>query len=464
MFAAAGSFFADRLKRILPDPFVIAILLTFATAILAYLSSDASPVAIVGHWYDGFWKILEFGMQIVLMLTTGYAIALSSPVARCIDQLAVRIRDPAAVYVVVMFLGGVFSLVSWGWMVITAVLARELSRRVKGVDYPFLTACVYLSGLPWVCGLSSSIPLLLNTEGNFLVEAGIMSATVPVSATLGSNLNLIVLVSSLSASPILMWLLRPTKGITSLDELTVGDKTDESRTVAEEADDLALPGGSVSDALNNSVWLTLPICFAGIGYIGSHFASSGFDLNLNVMIFTFIMVGMACHRTPIRYVVAMRRACSNVSGIIFQYPFYAGIMGIIVGTGLAESIAGWLASVASVKTLPFATFIIGGVVNFAIPSAGGEWTVVGPSVLEAAKTLGADMGPAEFQEFIARLSMSVAYGETLTNALQPFFLLIILPVMGAGSNMQARDVMGHVILPFLCYFAALSIAVTWLPM
>ncbi len=125
----------------------------------------------------------------------------------------------------------------------------------------------------------------------------------------------------------------------------------------------------------------------GLAYIVLHFARRGFDLNLNIMIFIFLIFGMLLHRTPIRYVVAMGRACSNISGIVFQYPFYAGIMGIMMATGLGKAIAVWMASLVTLKTLPVAAFVLGAVVNFSIPSAGGEWAVIGPPLVEAVREL-----------------------------------------------------------------------------
>ena len=133
------------------------------------------------------------------------------------------------------------------------------------------------------------------------------------------------------------------------------------------------------------------------------------------------------------------RACANISGIVFQYPFYAGIMGKMLYTGLGEIISDWLAGSATLATLPVIAQISGGIVNMAIPSAGGEWAVIGPTFIEAARNLGADLPADQLRELIARVSMAVAYGETSTNALQPFFLLVILPIMGLGVKIQARD-------------------------
>lgn len=424
----------------------------------------ASPVEVLTGWYDGIWMLLEFGMQIVLILATGYAIALSPPVARFIDWLATKITKPWSVYLTVLIVGGVLDLVSWGWVVLAAVLGRELALRVRGVHYPFLIACVFFSSGSWVTGLSSSIPLLLNTPGNFLIETGLLPTTIPVSETLGSSLNLTVMAVYLVGGPAIMWLLRPRGRVIEIDDLRTGAKKTDEPTVADEADALKSRPPTPSDTLNNSAMIQMVVVAMGLAYIMLHFARRGFDLNLNVMIFSFLILGMMLHRTPIRYVVAMGRACSNISGIVFQYPFYAGIMGIMMATGLGKAIAVWIASLVTLKTLPTAAFVLGGVVNFSIPSAGGQWAVIGPPLVEAARELAGPVATAELNGHVGRIAMAVAYGESLTNLLQPFFLLIVLPIMGAGIRIQARDIVGYFFVPFLLLFTIIGLLVTFLPM
>ena len=127
-------------------------------------------------------------------IITGFSIALSPTVNKGIDKLTRFIKTPKQVYFFVVMIGMLLCLVSFGWIVITCVLARELAKRVKGINYPFLVACVYLSMNSWVLGLSSSIPLLLNTEKNYLIEAGILNNVISTSYTLGSLLNLSMIV------------------------------------------------------------------------------------------------------------------------------------------------------------------------------------------------------------------------------------------------------------------------------
>jgi short-chain fatty acids transporter len=455
---------AEIFRRWLPDPFVFAVLLTIMTATGAMVWVDAGPLDILTGWYDGFWMLLEFGMQIVLILATGYAIALSGPVARLIDRLAARIARPATVYLTVLVAGGLLNLVSWGWVVLAAVLGRELAIRVRGVHYPFLIACAFFSSGSWVAGLSSSIPLMLNTPGNFLIEAGLLPATIAIGETLGSPLNFTVIAVYLIAGPLIMWVLRPRDAAIEIDALRTSSRDTPKTTVAEEADSLRADPPTPSDRLNNSAVLHLVVVGMGLAYIGLHFARRGFDLNLNIMIFSFMIFGMLLHGSPIRYVTAMGRACSNISGIIFQYPFYAGIMGIMMATGLGKAMALWMASIVTLKTLPVAAFILGGAVNFSIPSAGGEWAVIGPPLVEAVRELTGASTAQALNPYVARIAMAVAYGESLTNLLQPFFLLTVLPVMGAGVRIQARDVVGYFFVPFLLLFTLIGLLVAFFPM
>ncbi|MGK7295020.1 MAG: short-chain fatty acid transporter [Candidatus Wenzhouxiangella sp. M2_3B_020] len=460
MSFSLGNLFSHHLRRWIPEPFVFALVLTLLVGALAVGLTDSGFDDVTGHWYRGFWMLLEFGMQMVLILTTGYAIALTPLASRAIDRLATIARTPGAVYVLVLIAGGLFSLVSWGWVVLTAVLGRELAKRVDGIDYAYLVACVYISGQPWVGGLSSSIPLLLNTDGNFLIESGVLDARVPATDTLGSFLNAAYVTLYFAVVPLLMWWMRPgRRAARSLDEMREAEGGAEESVEAEAARH-RLDGSSVSDRLNNGAWLQLLIALAAGWYIAGHFARNGFDLDLNIMIFTFFAIGLALHRTPMRYVVAMKRACANVSGIIFQYPFYAGIMGIMMFSGLGTLVSAWLADGATMDTLPLIAQFAGALVNFAIPSAGGEWAVIGPSLTQTALEVSSHLPPEQQQAFVAKVAMAVAYGETSTNCLQPFFLLVVLPIMGAGVVISARDVMGYLVIPFVVVYATTAVLLT----
>ncbi len=464
MISRLGQRFTDLYQRFMPDAFVFALILTLITSLAAYFWTGTSPIEILKAWYTGFWKLLEFGMQMVLLVITGYSIALSPFARKGIDRLGDNINTPRQVYFIVMLVGVLLCLVSWSWVVITAVLGRELALKVKGVNYPFLVACVYLSGGSWVTGLSSSIPLLLNTPENYMIKEAVLSDTISTSFTLGSSLNFWMVILFLIFTPLLMVYLSTRTGkIIEIQNLLTDKSASSEESIASEAADLRIPSDPISDKLDNSLILQWIIGLMGLTYIVYHFYTYGFELDLNIIIFSFLMLGLLLHGTPIRYVISMKRSSSNVSGILFQFPFYAGIMGIMSQTGLGGKFAEVMASLATIETYPFFAYVAGGIVNFAIPSAGGEFAVMGPSVIAAVNDIAAGLPPTEIVAVQARASMSMAYGESLTNLLQPFFLLLVIPIMGAGIKLQARDVMGYLVIPFILFFIIQSLMVTFMP-
>lgn len=463
MLTKLGEKFTTLFQKYMPNAFVFAMLLTLLTGLIAIIWLDTTPLKIIKGWYNGFWSLLEFGMQIVLIIITGFTIALSPIVKSAIDKLTNYIKTPRQVYFWVVFIGVLLAMVSFGWLVITCVLARELAIRIKGINYPFLVACVYFSSGSWVTGLSSSIPLLLGTEKNYLIEAGILSEIIPTTFTLGSGLNIAMMVLYVIFSPLMILLLIPkTKHIKQLDDM-LDDKTNKIElSIKDEASTMNLAVESISDRLNNGILLQICMVLMGLTYIIYHFLTNGFQLNFNIMIFIFLILGLALHKTPMRYVIAMKRSSNNISGILYQYPFYAGIMGIMLYTGLGEKFAELLASVATIDSYPFYAYLTGGVMNFAIPSAGGEFAVVGPSIINAVKDIGAGLPANEVMAMVSRASLSIAYGESLSNVLQPFYLLLVFPIMGSGIKIQSRDVMGYLVIPFLVFFIIQSILVTWM--
>ena len=465
MIHQLGALFSRVYLRYMPNAFVFAILLTLITGFGSYIWLEASLFEIIKSWYHGFFDLISFAMQIVLIIITGFSIALSPAVKKGIDALSKHIKTPTQVYFLVVFIGMILSLVSFGWLVITSVLARELALRVKGINYPFLIACVYFSFNSWVLGLSSSIPLLLNSENNFLIENDVLSDIIPTSYTLQSSLNIAMIFLLVIVAPCVMFLLRPKSSENKeLKDLLVSSENYHKQTIKEEAASLNLPYRTLSDSLNNSVLLQMIVVLMGLSYIIFHFSTKGLDLNFNIMIFIFLIIGMLLHKTPARYVISMKRSSSNISGILFQYPFYAGIMGIMIYTGLGDRLGEVMASIATLDTYPFFAYLIGGIVNFAIPSAGGEFAVIGPSLINAITEIGVGLPQEKITSMIARASLSTAYGESLSNMLQPFYLLIVMPIMGKGVKLQARDIMGYLVIPFLIFFIIQSLLIVYWPL
>ncbi|RKJ27590.1 short-chain fatty acid transporter, partial [Butyricicoccus sp. 1XD8-22] len=179
-------------------------------------------------------------------------------------------------------------------------------------------------------------------------------------------------------------------------------------------------------------------------YLIYHFATKGFALDLNIVNTIFIILGIILHGTPQRFLAAAQNAIKTTTGIVFQFPFYAGIMGMMTLSGLAGVFSVWFLSISNDFTFYLFTFFSAGLVNFFVPSGGGQWAVQAPIMLEAAQTMGADF---------AKTAMAVAWGDAWTNMIQPFWALPALAIAG----LKAKDIMGFCL--FVLIFTGIIISI-----
>lgn len=442
-----GEALTEFTRRYMPDPFIFAILLTLLVYVLGLIFTPRGPTGLVQDWYKGFWNLLTFAMQMVLILVTGYALASSRPVHRLLVWLAQRPRSGAAAVGLVAVVAAVLGWINWGLGLIAgALLAKEVAAagRARGikVHFPLLAAAGYAGVVIWHGGLSGSAPLLVNTKGHFL-EAAI--GIVPLTQTIFRPFNLLLAVAIVIVVPLILMRMHPQpERVIEIEPAIAG---------ASDAATAAVAPGPMTFAtrLENSRGLTWLMVLGGLLVLVPYFWQRGLlGLDLNIVNFTFLIVGMLLHGSPINYVRAVVDGAKASSGIILQFPFYAGIMGIMIHSGLVKVIAGWFVAISTPWTYPFWTLVSASLINLAVPSGGGQWAVQGPVMIEAAKALNVDVG---------RTIMAVAYGDELTNMIQPFWALPLLGITG----LRAGEVMGYTATFMLFVFVLMALALTLVP-
>ena len=426
--------FVALMHRWMPNAFIFATILTILTFIICILLTEASAGATIDAWGNGFWNLIAFTTQIAMTLITGYALAHTPAVHRLLNGIAKLASSPSKAYVIVCLTAIVGSLISWGiGLIVGAIIARETATvcRSRGipVHFPLLVAAGYAGFVVWHQGLSSSTGLAIATEGHFLVD---QIGIIPVSETLFTYWNFIIMISVAATLPFVMMLLRPA------DADCVPMPASNEAGDEEESEEVRQPGTRRTPAqiLDNARILNLLIGAAGLVYLYFHFITRGGSLNLNIINFVFLIGGILLTRSPLHYVELVTHGGRTLGPILLQYPFYAGIMGMMLDTGLAKVMAGWFVSISTAQTLPFWSMISGGLINLFVPSGGGQWAVQGPVMIEAARELGADL---------PRVAMGVAIGDQWTNMIQPFWTIPALAIVGLG----VRDIMGYTVIAFL---------------
>ncbi|MCI7414013.1 short-chain fatty acid transporter [Hornefia butyriciproducens] len=420
-------------NRYLPDPFIFCIILTIVVFIGALPATHAGVIAVINAWGVGVWNLLAFSMQMVLVLVLGSAFANAPAIKKLIARIASIAKTPIQAIIVVTFFSLLACWLNWGFgLVVGAILAKELARQVKGVDYRLLIASAYSGFVVWHAGISGSIPLALATPDAPGAPGALAAATggavthiISTSQTIFAPWNLICCLIILVCLPFINAKMHPAPG----EAITVDPKL-----LAEAQIEYAAPV-TPAEKMENSVICSAIIAIAGLVYLVYYFATSGFNLSLNIVNFIFLILGIIFHKTPIGYVRAIADSAKGAAGIILQFPFYAGIMGMMTfapegGTSLAGVISNFFVSISNNVTFPLFTFLSAGIVNFFVPSGGGQWAVQGPIMMPAGLKLGVDPSIT---------GMAIAWGDAWTNMIQPFWALPALGIAG----LSARDIMGY---------------------
>lgn len=424
----------------MPDAFVIAIVLTAIVFVLALGVTPHGPDGLPGHvvallrfWGNGFPELLGFGMQMCLVVMTGTIVASAPLVRRGLDALAERPRTPRQAVAMMAATSMALALLNWGLSIVgSAMLARAIARRVKGVDYRLLVASAYLGlGCLWHAGLSASAPLLSATPGNFMEKA--MGGVIPIAETLLSGLNVGMAAVVLVVLTLLAVAMHPPAGkAVEVDPATLADGGGAGPVAAG-------PEGTPAERLERSRVVALGVVVAGAIWIAATARAKGAGaIDINFVNFVFLIVGLLLHGRPSSFLRAAEQAGSNVWGIVIQFPFYAAIFGIIKGSGLQDSIANLFAGMAGPKSYPLFVVWYSGLLNYVVPSGGAKWSIEAPYVVEAAKRVGASL-PDTLTAY--------AWGDMLTDVIQPFWAIPLLGVARLGF----RDIMGYCLLFFAVY-------------
>lgn len=413
------------LERWIPSAMTFSLLLTLIVALMALFWTPTSPTDIIHYWGDGLSGILAFMTQMALILMLGHMLANTGPVRRVLISLARIPSSPSSAYVFVFVVSAVLCLFVWGLGLIAgAVLAREIAvqARERGVKlhYPLLVAAGYSGFIVWHMGYSGSGPLTAATPGSFL-SASLGGGIIPVSETIFAWWNIMAVVLTIVVCAVLFRLVSP-KDDKDIQELPAHIGSEEHVTVEHE---IVTPG----DRMDASRILVFIFGAALLAYLVIHFARGG-GITLNIVNWSLLTLVLLFSRSVLDLIDLTKNAASNVGEILLQFPLYAGIMGLMQKSGLIALLSDGLVAIANPHTFGVLAFISAGIVNFFVPSGGGQFAVQGPIMLAAAEKLGVDPAVA---------IMAVAYGDQWTNMLQPFWALPILAIAG----MKMRDILGY---------------------
>jgi short-chain fatty acids transporter len=446
-------------ERWIPDAFIFALLATVLVFVAAMVWTPSTPFEVIDAWGGGFWDLIPFTLQMSLIIITGHVLATSAPMRAAIRAIAGWATTPRGAVALVTFFAMVTSWFNWGFsLIFSAVLAREVARRVDGADYRALAAASLLGiGSIWAQGLSGSAALQMATPGALqpqireIVAAGgvVPGGIIPFRDTIFLWQSLVSVAVEIVVVVLVMWLAAPpaakAKTARALG-VELGASDDPPARVEDRG---PLPPGAW---LEHSPILNVLIAAMGAAYLYRYFGRAPEPLNalsVNIINFSFLMVGILLHRTPARLMRAVASATPAVWGVILQFPFYAGIAAIITTTHLNERLANAFVSISTPYSFPAVVAIYSAVLGVFVPSGGSKWVIEAPYVMAAAHELKVHLG---------WVVASYDLGEAIANLLQPFWMLPTLGMLG----LRARDVMGYTFIVALALTPVVILLVTLL--
>ncbi len=419
------------MNRWLPDPFLFAIILTIVVFIAAMIGTGMGPIRMIWAWGGeggeklGLWNLLKFSMQMALVLVLGSALASAKICKKILGAIAGLAKNKMSAIVVTTAVSTICCWLNWGFgLIVGALLAKEIAKRVRDVDYPLLIASAYSGFVIWHAGLSGSIPLALGGDGYKVGETVFQATT---AETILHPMNIVMCLVILIAMPFVNYAMHPDKDHTiTVDPALLADEKEREYSV-----------NTPAEKIEHSKILWGIVCAMGFIYIVYYFIQKGFSLDLNIVNCIFLFLGILAHGNLRKYVDAIGDAAAGAAGILLQFPFYAGIMGLMTvtndnGVCLAGIISDFFVGISNSVTFPMWTFLSAGIVNFFVPSGGGQWAVQGPIVMPGSLNVGVEAG---------RAAMAIAWGDQWTNMIQPFWALPALGVAG----LKAKDIMGYLV-------------------
>lgn len=405
-------------ERWTPNPFIIAIFLTLIVMGLSYALTPSSASEVIYAWGTGLTGLLTFMTQIALAILFGHVLTHTSRAQQVLQRIASVPKTAIQAYVMVTVFSILATMVQWALgLIVGAVLAKStaFALRKRGIraDFPLLIAGAYSGFIFAGLAYNGTIPLTSASAGSFI--EGTLGYVVPLSQTVFTVYNWTALIALFILIPATLVWLRPKH---NPNEITAPEQTEP--TPANNSNAPHTPP-TPAERVEQSRLITLTLGLLFVLFLIFHFVTNGFALSLDIVnwiMLTFILILV---RSPAELIRLITQAAGSVGDVLIQFPLYAGILGILGTTGLISVLSDFFISISGANGLPLITFIAAGLVNFAVPSAGGQFAMQGPLFLEAANQLNIDP---------AVIIMAISYGDTWTNLLQPFFALPLLAIAG----------------------------------
>lgn len=424
---------SDWSERFIPDAFSLVLILTVVVAITALIFTDSTIVNLAINWYDGFWSMLAFTIQVCLLMFTGYLVSDAKPVRKLLTKLA---KIPkTSMQAITIFL--VFEIILYylhfalgiaGAIVMGKSLLIEQRKKGNILSREVIVA-IGTFCLVFQAGPTGGAPLLMASPGHFMEDViGVIPLTESTLSLPMIMMNLTIALVYIIVFPIIASKIK----IKSEDIIELKLDTNQILVKTEVENTKKF-----SEIVDNMPYFQIIIGIVGISILVIKLVNDGMKvLDLNAINFLLLMIALILHKSPKNITRSIPAAISTASGVMLQFPFYAGIFGMISLSGLGIVFSDLFVSLASQRLFTWVVFVFSALINMLVPSGGSQFMVEAPYIMPAAIEMGVKT---------SYVLNAFTIGDLSTNLIQPFWAIPIL----SAFNLKFKNIFAFNLIAFI---------------
>lgn len=450
-----SSTWMDRLARIcehyVPDALTTAILMMVSLVVAALLLGN-TVTETMDAYYRGLWRLLEFTMQMTLMLTLSLVLAETPVFKRSVLWVSRQPKTYPQVVIGAIVVTALIAYANWGLSIALGPLVaihfcKQAEKKGIPVDFNWMMAVLAGAGSVWQFGMSASAPLQMTADNHFLIES---TPPMPLSTTIWSPAAVTMVISFLLVVMVVGILFGPKKR-KPISEFPESNKLAEAAITGELATHVDVTRKSTfAQSLERTSLTLLPMWVALGAWLYYHFIVKGLTLNINSMITILLLACLVFHGTVAKFSGALQKVIVSVWPIVVLYHVYAGVGGLIEFTEVGAFITESISPISTKYTLPLLTALISTVVATFIPSSGGQWAIQGAVTVTTAQDAGIS---------VQRNLLALSVGDHMGNLISPFWA-----VVGAGiARVDFRQIFGYRLIFAAIWFVMGVTIFTFLP-
>ncbi|WP_051330916.1 TIGR00366 family protein [Aneurinibacillus terranovensis] len=436
-------------QKWVPDAWIIAVVLTVIVFAMTLLWGNASPVKAIQVWGKGLWVLLSLMAQFSFAIIVAYVCATAPATKRALNWLGSRPHPdkPWQATLLVAIVSLLTGYINWALtVVVSATFVPFVAKHNPKSDMRLLVAAAYVGvATLWHAGLSGSATLLVATPENFLVKDKILTELIPVTRTIFSAFNIVLVLVTILSTALALTLLTPRKSQVVMDQEVLDSITRENNSRSHQ---------NLAPAERMAFWPGWNIIMgcAALYVLVQTFMTKGIaGWSIDTYNLLFLTLALFLTWRPVVFMESCKKGVQGAWGILIQFPLYGGIFGLISYTDLGHVLTDFFISISTPHTFLPIVYWYSGILGYFVPSGGSKWIIEAPYLLKASHEMG-----------ISPASTTIAYGwgDMMSHLIQPFWAIALLDI----TKTKFGQIAGFCMMLLIIYIIITSIAMFLMPL